>query len=58
MLFREGLLTPELVANPRARVVLTRVADLAPEPIHPGDFLAAALSLRDHVTMAAVVAST
>jgi len=47
MLFPQGIFAPELVADPRARAVLAATADLAPDPIHPGDFLAAALSLGD-----------
>ncbi len=47
MLFLQGVFAPELIADHRARSVLAAAADQAAEPVRPGDFLAAALRLRD-----------
>ena len=54
MLFPQGMFAPEFVANPRARAVLAAAADRAAAPIHPSDFLFAALHLRDAGVLAAL----
>jgi ATP-dependent Clp protease ATP-binding subunit ClpA len=47
MLFPQGVFAPELVADSRARAALAAAADRAPEPLHAGDFVAAALGLQE-----------